>query len=94
MNMAFRGKDINHKDKQYCDAVLRMTSKSMFYLLNSIPDAKGTAAYFYVLRCVVDSYLDKNLQPIERVKKSMVWRVFHEMLAPVDIDQFSLYTEQ
>ena len=47
-----------------------MTSKSMFCLLDSIPDAKGTAAYLYVLRCVVDSYLDKNLQPIERVKKA------------------------
>ena len=44
----------------------------MFCLLDSIPDAKGTATYLYVafLRCVVDSYLDKNLQIFERVKKA------------------------
>ena len=40
-------------------------------LLDSIPDAKGTTTYLYVfLRCVVDSYLDKNLQITERVKKA------------------------
>ena len=65
-----RERDINHKDKQNYEAVLRMTSKTMFHLFKSIPDAKGTSAYLFIMRCVVDSYLDKSLQPLERVKKA------------------------
>lgn len=65
-----RERDINHKDKQNYEAVLRMTSSTMFSLLESIPDAKGTTAYLYALRCVVDSYLDKSLKPLERIKKA------------------------
>jgi len=38
--------------------------------LQSLPDAKGTIAYLYALRCVIDSYLDKSLKPLERVKKA------------------------
>ena len=60
-----RERDINHKDKQNYEAVLQMTSITMFRLLEIIPDAKGTTAYLYALRCVVDSYLDKTLQPLE-----------------------------
>lgn len=55
-----REKDINHKDKQNYEAVLRMTSESVFLSLNEIPDARGTQAYLKVLRCVIDSYLDKS----------------------------------
>ena len=65
-----REKDINHKDKQNYEAVLRMTSESVFRLLNQIPDAKGTVAYLQVLRCVIDSYLDKSLLPLARIKKN------------------------
>lgn len=65
-----RERDINHKDKQNYEAVLRMTSKSMFHLLKSVPDAKGTSTYLYTLRCVVDSYLDKSLQPLECIRKA------------------------
>ena len=60
-----RERDINDKDKQNYEAVLRMTSKSMLSLLQSLPDAKGTIAYLYALRCVIDSYLDKSLKPLE-----------------------------
>jgi len=42
----------------------------MLSLLQSLPDANGTIAYLYALRCVIDSYLDKSLKPLERVKKA------------------------
>ena len=67
---ALRERDINHKDKQNYEAVLRMTSNSVFEILKSILDAKGTSAYLYALRCVVDSYLDKNWHPLVCVKKA------------------------
>ena len=66
-----RQKDINHKDKQNYEAVLRMTSESVFILLNQIPDAKGTVAYLQVLRCIIDSFLDKSLQPLARIE--IIW---------------------
>ena len=68
---ALRERDINHKDKQNYEAALRMTNKNVFEILKCIPDAKGTSAYLYALRCVVDSYLDKSLHPLVHVKK--VW---------------------
>ena len=42
----------------------------MLSLLQSLPDAKDTIAYLYALRCVIDSYLDKSLKPLDRVKKA------------------------
>ena len=67
---ALREQDINDKDKQNYEAVLRMTSESMLSLLQSLPDAKGTIAYLNALRCVIDSYFDKSLKPLDRVKKA------------------------
>ena len=57
-------RDINHKDKQNFDAVLRITSESLATLLSKIPNAKGTEAFLDVLRCVYDRYLDKNLDAL------------------------------
>ena len=47
-----------------------MTSKNVFEILNCIPDAKGTSAYLQALRCVVDSFLDKCLHPLDHIKKA------------------------
>ena len=66
-----RERDINHKDRQNYDAVLRMTSESVLMSLTDIPDARGTVAYLNVLRCVIDSYLDKNIAPLMRIEK--IW---------------------
>ncbi len=65
-----RERDINHKDKQNYDAVLHMTSESVMSLLKKIPDAKGTHAYLDVLRSVIDSFLDKKLDKLTRIKKA------------------------
>ena len=62
--------DINHKDKQNYEAVIRITSNSVFSLLGSAPDAKGTLAFLSTLKCVTDSYLDRSLTPLERIHKA------------------------
>ena len=52
-----RERDVNHKDKQN--------------LLDKIPDAAGTKCYIEVIQCIVDSYLDKSLDPATRIEK--IW---------------------
>ena len=41
------------------------------HLLQNIPDATATIQFVYIIQCVVDSYLDKKLDPIERIK--IIW---------------------
>lgn len=65
-----RAKDVNHKDQQNYDAVLHITSSSVQEILSTIPDAKGTLIFLQLTRCVIDSYLDKNLDVIARIKKA------------------------
>ena len=62
--------DIDHKDKQNFEAVMRITSSSVLTLLKQIPDAKGTHIYLTVLRCIVDSYLDETIAPLLQVYKA------------------------
>lgn len=64
-----RKKDINYKDKQNYDTVVRMTSDSVNSLA-SIPDAKGTAVYLTVMKSVNDSFLNKTLECLCRVEKA------------------------
>lgn len=54
-------RDVNHKDRQN---VLHLISDSVIGLLSQIPDAKGTLSYLKVIKCVVDSYQDKSLDPL------------------------------
>ena len=56
-----RAKDIDHKDRQNYDAAMHITSSDVFKVLSEIPDARGTYTYLKVMRYVMDSYLDKNL---------------------------------
>ena len=65
-----RERDLNHKDKQNFDAVLHITSKSVENLLTKIPDATGTSAYLEVIRCVVDSFLDKKEDVLCKIRKA------------------------
>ena len=66
-----RERDLDYKDKQNYDAVLHMIRASE--LLNNIPDATGTKCYTELMECVVDSYLNKSLDPLTRIKK--MWYV-------------------
>ena len=65
-----RESDLNHKDKQNYDAVLHITSRSVMTLLSQIPDANGTSSFLEVIRCVIDSFLDKKLDALSRVKSA------------------------
>ena len=63
-----RLKDINHKDKQNFQAVINITNAG--HLLSHVPQANGTKQYIEIIKCVIDSYLDKALEPLERIEKS------------------------
>ena len=68
-----RQQDIDHKDKQNFDAVIRITSPSVLSLLEKIPDAKGTLMYLKLLKKFMDAFLDKSLAPLERIQN--IWYV-------------------
>ena len=62
-----RLKDINHKDKQNFQAVINITNAG--HLLSHVPQADGTKQYIEIIKCVIDGYLDKALEPLERIEK-------------------------
>ena len=66
-----RQRDLDHKDRQNFEAVTHLASSSVLSLLEQIPDAKGTHQYLCILKNFIDSFLNKQLSPLERVKK--VW---------------------
>ena len=56
-----RARDIDHRNKQNFDAVGQLIKAS--HLLDELPEAVGTKYYINVMKSVVDSYLDKSLDP-------------------------------
>ena len=62
-----RERDIDCRDKQNFDSVLRITSSSVMTQLAQIPDAMGTYVYLKALKAVLDSYLNKELHPLDRI---------------------------
>ena len=69
INMAER--DLNHQDKQNYDAVLRIVNASN--LLDNIAEAHASKCYVELMKSVIDSYLDKSLDPLIRIEK--LWKV-------------------
>ena len=63
-----RLKDVNHKDKQNFQAVINITNT--LNLLSHIPQASGTRCYVKIIKYVIDSYLDKSIEPLQRIEKS------------------------
>ena len=53
---------INHQDKQNYDTVLRIVNAS--HLLDNIAEARATKCYVGLMKSVIDSYLDKSLDPL------------------------------
>ena len=84
-------KDIDCRDKQNYEAILRITSPSVFAMLEKIPDAKATIQFLKILQYFVDSFLDKKLSPLARIQK--VWYVVYFVLLEslVIIKQALLY---
>ena len=63
--------DIDHKDKQNFEAVMRITGKLVLKLLQQIRDAKATLQYLSVLSFIVDSYLDESITTLSRIYKAL-----------------------
>ena len=64
-----RARDIDHQDKQNFDAVGQLIKAS--HQLDDLPEAVGTKYYINVMKSVVDSYLDKSLDPAKRIEE--IW---------------------
>ena len=62
-----RKRDIEHKDKQNFQAVLNIISTGD--LLTEIPQANGTKCFNNLIRDVIDSYIDKSLNPLDKIEK-------------------------
>ena len=65
-----RFKDLDHKDRQNFEAVNRIINTNVLALLDHFPDAKGTKCYLQLIKSVVDSYLNKQLDPLSRIKEA------------------------
>ena len=76
-----RGCNLDHKDKQNYDAVVHIISKSVEDLLAKVPDSDGTIAYLSVIRCVVESFLNKQLPLTARIEKAWYAVFFFALLA-------------
>ena len=64
-----RERDVDHKDKQNYDACLHIMRASQY--LDTIPDAVGTKCYIELMQCVIESYLDKSVDPLTHIEK--IW---------------------
>jgi len=68
-----RLKDIDLKDKQNCDVIMNTimnTIRAAPYLKN-IPEAIGTKKLIEIIQYIIDSYMDKTLEPLQRIEK--IW---------------------
>ena len=63
-----RERDIDHKDKHNYDAVLHIIQS--LPCLDKLPDAVATKQFIILIQCIIDSYLDKALDPLQRIKKN------------------------
>lgn len=61
---------LNPQDKQNFASVLKMCDWKVITLLrNRIKNSEGTAKFLEILRLILNSFLDMNLTPLERVEK-------------------------
>ena len=66
-----RERDVDCRDNQNFDSVLCITSSSVTAQISQIPDAKGMYVYLKALKAVLDSFLNKELHPLDRI--SSIW---------------------
>ena len=55
---------MDHKDKQNFQAVINITNAGDY-----IPQSSSTKCYISLIKCAIDSYLDKAFIPLERIEK-------------------------
>lgn len=61
---------LNAKDRQNYDSVLKICSPDVIEMMKlNVPNSNGTAMYLQLLRNFIDSFMDTDLSPIDRVYK-------------------------
>ena len=65
-----RLKDLDHQDRQNFEAVSRLTSANInvISLLDEFPDTLGTKYYLLVIKNIVNSFLKRDLSPLQRIQ--------------------------
>jgi len=63
-------KDVNHKYRQKYEVMVYITSDAVQNILSTIPDAKDKLIHFQFTRCIMNSYLNKNLDITDRIRKA------------------------
>lgn len=74
---------LNPKDRQNYESVLKICSTNVIDMLKvNVPNSNGTVMYLKLLRNFIDSFMDIELSPIERVHKLWysifvirIWRI-------------------
>lgn len=59
------------KDRQNFESVLRICDEKVIDLLTNVRGSDGTILYLRVLNCILRSFLDLRLTPLERIRK--IW---------------------
>lgn len=75
---------LNPIDRQNFHSVLRMCDPKVIALLKShVKESDATVLYLQIMKDIIDAFLDKNLKPIQRVRKILypifiirIWRHF------------------
>lgn len=85
---------LNPKDRQNYDSALKICSAEVVDMLKlNVPNSDGTVMYLKLLRNFIDSFMDTELLPIERVRKLWysifvirIWRMYlrNESLSVTD----------
>ena len=71
-----RLKDLDHQDKQNFEAVSHLTSANVISLLDEFPDTLGTKYYLLVIKNIVNSFLKKDLSPLQRIQDAWFALIF------------------
>lgn len=75
---------LNPRDRQNYDSVLKMCSQEVIDLLKqNVPNSDGTAMYLKLLKNFIDSFMETEISPIERIHKLWysifvirIWRLY------------------
>lgn len=63
---------LNPVDKQSFNSVLRICDANVIRLLkDNINDSEATVAFLEILRDIIDAYLQTDISPLERVRKTI-----------------------
>lgn len=78
--------DLSCKDKMNFRAVEKMCESRVIDNLYNIVSTEGTVIYLQIIKRILDSYLDKDIAPVERIQ--LIWTsVFFSYLATMACDQ-------